>query len=56
MKLYDSSYEPTTYHEELANGDYMDDIEVEKDEDYNDEIVDENGHTNALYGSPYRTM
>jgi len=39
------------YSNELSNGDKSDDKELEKENDMSDAIVDENGHTNAGYGS-----
>lgn len=39
------------YSNELANGDKSDEKELEKENDPNDFVVDENGHTNRGYGS-----
>jgi len=39
------------YSNELSNGDKADDKELEKENDPNDFVVDENGHTNRGCGS-----
>ena len=51
MKVYDSSYSPTKYSQELANGDSADDRDIHEDEDMKDDVVDFMGQTNAGYGS-----
>lgn len=39
------------YSDELANGDSADNRDIHEEEDTNDDVVDENGHTNRGYGS-----
>ena len=51
QKVYDSSYQPTKYSQELANGDSADDRDIHEDEDMKDDVVDFMGQTNAGYGS-----
>ena len=51
MKVYDSSYQPKLYSQELANGDSADDRDIHEDEDMKDDVVDYMGQTNAGYGS-----
>ena len=51
QKVYDSSYQPTKYSQELANGDSADDRDIHEDEDMKDDVVDYMGQTNAGYGS-----
>jgi len=49
------SAEQFKYSDELANGDSADDRDIHEDEDMNDDVVDEMGHTNAGYGSTLPT-
>ena len=51
MNVYDSTYAPTKYSQQLANGDSADDRDIHEDEDMNDDVVDFMGQTNAGYGS-----
>lgn len=37
--------------DEFANGDEKDNMDLEEEEDGNDAVVDEKGHTNRGYGS-----
>jgi hypothetical protein len=55
-QLVQLGYTVTKYSDELANGDEADDKDIHEEEDYNDDVVDVNGQTNAGYASPYQTQ